>query len=255
VRRILLVLRFDGRRYCGWQVQKNGPSVQAAVQDALERLTGRRPPLTGCGRTDAGVHALRYYAAFTAENLPPCEKLKKALNALLPRDIVVSDARPVPLGFHPRYAAQKKEYVYRLYTSAERDPFLEGLRLHYPHTFDADMLNRAAQAFVGRHDFAGFCSTGGAVKDTVRTVYSLSVRRDEREPRLAEIAVCGDGFLYNMVRIIAGTLLYVAQGRISPDALPGVLASRDRRLAGPTAPAHGLYLCEVWYPNSAFDGV
>lgn len=252
MRRILLTLSFDGRNYCGWQVQKNGPSVQAAVQDALERLLGRRPPLTGCGRTDSGVHALRYYAAFSSDSGLPCQSMAKALGALLPSDISVRDARCVPERFHPRYDAAQKEYVYLIYTERTRNPFYEGLRLHYPYAFNAPMLDRAAQAFVGRHDFAGFCAAGGSVKDTVRTIYSFSVCRDERDTGLARIAVRGDGFLYNMVRILAGTLFYAAQGKILPDELPQLLASRDRSKAGPTAPACGLYLSEVWYPDAAF---
>lgn len=252
MRRILLTLTFNGKKYCGWQVQKNGISVCETVQNSLEKLFGSRPPLTGCGRTDSGVHAIRYYASFPIESSLSCHTITKAMGALLPADISVRSAAEVCGDFHPRYSALQKEYIYRIYTEKTRNPFYEGLSLFYPHELDISLLNKAAEYFVGKHDFSAFCTAGASVKDTVRNIYSLSIKPDVSDCSIVIISVKGDGFLYNMVRIIVGTLLYIAQGKISAEEISKIILSGDRKKAGPTALAHGLYLNEVWYPDSIF---
>lgn len=244
--RRLLTLRYDGTRYCGWQVQKNAVSVQQTVQDAIERVTGVRAGLTGCSRTDAGVHADMYCCAFDTESRLPPDKMVLALNAWLPADIAVYGCREVPADFHPRYTAMGKRYVYRIWNAAARNPFWEGRALHRRGRMDEDVLNRAAAAFIGRHDYAGFCASGSTVEDTVRTVRRAQVTR---EGDMVLFTVEADGFLYHMVRIMAGTLLDIAAGRLTVEELPAIVASCDRSRAGFTAPACGLWLDRVFYPT------
>ena len=245
-RRLLLTLRYDGTRYCGWQVQKNAVSVQQTVQDAIERVTGVRAGLTGCSRTDAGVHADMYCCAFDTESRLPEDKMVLALNAWLPADVAVYGCRQVPADFHPRYDALGKRYIYRVWNAAARNPFWEGRALHRRGRLDEAVLDQAAAAFIGRHDYAGFCAAGSAVEDTVRTVRRAQVAR---EGDMVLFTVEADGFLYHMVRIMAGTLLDIAAGRMAAEELPAVLASCDRGRAGVTAPACGLWLVRVFYPT------
>lgn len=245
-RRLLLTLRYDGTRYCGWQVQKNAVSVQQTVQDAIERVTGVRAGLTGCSRTDAGVHADMYCCAFDTESRLPEDKMVLALNAWLPADVAVYGCRQVPADFHPRYDALGKRYIYRVWNAAARNPFWEGRALHRRGRLDEAVLDQAAAAFIGRHDYAGFCAAGSAVEDTVRTVRRAQVAR---EGDMVLFTVEADGFLYHMVRIMAGTLLDIAAGRMAAEELPAVLASCDRGRVGFTAPACGLWLDRVFYPT------
>lgn len=245
-RRLLLTLRYDGTRYCGWQVQKNAVSVQQTVQDAIERVTGVRAGLTGCSRTDAGVHADMYCCAFDTESRLPEDKMVLALNAWLPADVAVYGCRQVPADFHPRYDALGKRYIYRVWNAAARNPFWEGRALHRRGRLDEAVLDQAAAAFIGRHDYAGFCAAGSAVEDTVRTVRRAQVAR---EGDMVLFTVEADGFLYHMVRIMAGTLLDIAAGRMAAEELPAVLASCDRGRAGFTAPACRLWLDRVFYPT------
>ena len=245
VRNLLVMLRFDGRGYHGWQVQRNALTVMAAFQDALESLFGCRPDVKGCSRTDAGVSALEYGVSFFLDNPIPCERLVRALNSRLPAAIAAMSCREVPADFHARYACLGKRYCYRVLNAPEPDPFWAGLALHWPHPLDEALLGREAQAFVGRRDFSAFCNAGGQAQDPVRAVRAVSVTR---RGRLVELRVTGDGFLYNMVRIMAGTLLDHSQGRIAPGEIPAILESRDRARAGITAPACGLILERVFYP-------
>lgn len=246
MRRLRLTLRYDGTRYCGWQVQPNAVSVQQTVQDAIERVTGVRSALTGCSRTDAGVHAEMYCCAFDTESRLSADKLVLALNAWLPQDIAVSDCRETAADFHPRYGAVGKRYIYRVWNAAARNPFWEGRALHRRGRLDAAALDAAAKAYLGTHDFAGFCAAGSSVEDTVRTVTRAEVAR---EGDLVLFTVEANGFLYHMVRIMAGTLLDIAAGRLTAQALPTIIASGDRARAGFTAPACGLWLDRVFYPN------
>lgn len=242
--RLLLTVRYDGTAYHGWQVQHNAVTVQQKLQDAVERITGVRSGLTGCSRTDAGVHAKMFCCAMDSATPLRGEKLCAALNAVLPRDIAVYDVKEVNDAFHPRYDAKGKRYEYVIYNGRQRDPFWEGRAVHVNRPLDERVLEAAAKGFLGTHDFAAFCASGSSVESTVRTVRAASVRR---EGDVVIFAVEADGFLYNMVRIMAGTLLDIASGKIAANAVPAIIASCDRAQAGMTAPAHGLYLHTVFY--------
>lgn len=247
MRNLLLTLCFDGTAYHGWQVQKNAVTVQQTLQDSLQTVLKERPAVSGCSRTDSGVHANAYSCNFRTEHSIPCESLKRALNAALPRDIRVSGCREAPPDFHARYSAAWKEYVYKIDNGEVANPFLNRYALFYPHTLDCGLLGQAARAFCGTHDFHAFCAAGSSVKDTVRTVRNFGA---ERRGSLVLLTVEADGFLYNMVRIMVGTLLYVAQGKLTAGDIPAILAGRSRSMAGPTAPPHGLYLNRVFYEKS-----
>lgn len=244
MRNLLITLRFDGQAYHGWQVQPNGVTVQQRVQDAIAAVTGARSAVTGCSRTDAGVHAAMFCCNFRTESTIPAERLANALNAHLPRDIAVYGCKEMPAAFHARYDCKGKEYVYRIWNSRVRNPFWEGRALHYPYVTDVARLNREAQDFVGRHDFSAFCAAGGSVEDHVRTVRAARV---EHSGEVVSFFVEADGFLYHMVRIMMGTLLYLEQGKLRPGAIPLLLAEGERARAGATAPPQGLYLNRVFY--------
>ncbi len=242
--RLLITLRYDGTAYHGWQVQPNAVTVQETLQDAVQAVTGVRLGITGCSRTDAGVHAEMFCCALDTDTSLRGDKLASALNFHLPRDIAVYDVREVAQDFHPRYHARGKRYVYRIWNGTQRHPVYERYAVHRKGALDEQKLNRAAAQFVGTHDFAAFCAAGSDVQDTVRTVSDCRV---ERQGELVLFSVQADGFLYNMVRIMVGTLLDIADGRLAQDAIGGILASGDRAQAGPTAPAKGLCLQEVFY--------
>lgn len=245
---VLLTLAFDGTRYHGFQVQKNALSVCEALQDALERLYGVRPPVKGCSRTDAGVHALGYCVSYTQPKPIDPYKLPLAVNRFLPPDIRVKRAREVPPGFHARYSAVSKEYRYRLFNSAVDDPFWRDYCWRVAAPLDADAMQQAARLAQGTHDFAAFMSVGSTIEDTVRTVHFFRV---QRQGEWIECHICADGYLYNMVRILVGTLVEVGARRMAPEAMADVLAGRDRARAGDTAPAKGLFLAQV---NYEFEG-
>ncbi len=243
--RILLCLRYDGTAYHGWQVQPNGITVQQTLQDAIEAVTGVRAGVTGCSRTDAGVHAAMFCCAFDTDSPLRGDKLCSALNFHLPQDVVVYAAREVAADFHPRYAAAGKRYVYRIFNGTQPHPVYGRYALHIRQPLDAAWQNRVATDIVGCHDFAAFCGAGSDTKgSTVRTVRACTV---ERRDEMLLFTVEGDGFLYHMVRIMVGTLLEIAAGRMPADAIPAILAGRVRAAAGPTAPAHGLCLERVDY--------
>lgn len=246
MQRLLLTLRYDGSRYHGWQVQKNGITVQETLQDAVERLTGIRSGLTGCSRTDAGVHAEMFCCTFDTAFPLRGERMVKALNAYLPRDIAVYGCREVEADFHPRYAALGKRYVYRIWNAPERNPFWEGRALHCRRPLDAAFLNEQAAAYVGTHDFASHQAAGSTVEETIRTVRRAEV---ERRGEMVLFTVEADGFLYNMVRIMVGTLLGLQAGSLEAGSIPAILESGSRERAGATAPACGLYLDHVFYPH------
>jgi len=238
------MLRYDGRAFHGWQVQKNAATAMDTFQRALWGILGEQTDVKGCSRTDAGVHAREYGVSFHTACAIPCEGLVRALNAALPPEMAAMGCREVPADFHARYSAKGKRYVYRILNSELRDPFLEGWSYRVPQPLDAAAMHREAQAFVGTHDFASFQNAGTDVADTVRTVFSCAVAR---EGSLVTIAVEGDGFLYNMVRIMAGTLVDLARGTLPAGSLPAILAACDRSRAGFTAPACGLMLDRVFY--------
>lgn len=262
MRNLVLHLAFDGARYHGWQVQGNAPTVQRAFQDAVETVFGSRLPVTGCSRTDAGVHATDYVCTVKAESAIPCKNILRALNANLPSDIAVLSCAEAPEDFHPRYTAHGKEYLYQIWNAPVRSPFLRGRAYFYPYPLDISALSAAAACLTGRHDFASFCAAGSDTgarppedgrepeSATVRTIFAADVTR---EGGMVRLLVSGDGFLYHMVRIIAGTLLLAA--RTPGYDVRTVLASRRRELAGPTAPACGLYLSRVFYPGMREQGM
>lgn len=244
MRNLLLSLRFDGTAYHGWQVQKNALTVQQVFQDAVASVLGVRADVTGCSRTDAGVHANMYCCQLRTEHPIPEPKLIDALNFYLPRDIGVFACREVSQDFHARYSCQSKEYIYKIWNSPFRSPFYEGYALHCKRRIDENFLNGQAQAYIGTYDYSGFSSSGSSVAGTVRTVKNFTVLR---EGEVLVFTVEADGFLYNMVRIMTGTLLEIAEGKIPPDMLKEIIISGERGRAGRTAPACGLYLNRVFY--------
>ena len=248
MKNIAIALRYDGSRYHGWQLQKNDVTVAETVEEALFKATGERLRVTGCGRTDAGVHALRYCANFRSDTRIPMERLPLAVNSRLPADIAVLDAVEAPEDFNAIGSCIKKEYVYKIWNSAIRDPFLEKRCCFYPQSLDMALMRRAAAAFEGTHDFAAVRSVGTETKTTVRTVYWCSA---EREGELITVRVCADGFLYNMARAMVGTMVYASYGKLEPGEIPALLEKGDRRLTGPTMPAQGLYLNRLWYDGPA----
>lgn len=244
MKRLLITLRYDGYAYHGYQVQKNAITVQEVFQNAVEKVFGKRLDVTGCSRTDSGVHANMYCVCIDCDTNISNEGVIMALNTYLPNDIAVYECREVDLSFHPRYSCKSKEYLYKLYNGKYPNPFLDRYAYWYRFPVDEEYLNEQAQAFLGTHDFIGFCSSKSDVEDTHRTIYSFDVWR---KGDMVYFKVCGDGFLYNMVRIMVGTLLFVSQGKIKKDELSQVINSHDRSKAGKTAPAKGLYLNKVNY--------
>ncbi len=242
--RILITVEYLGTAYCGWQRQRNGISVQQVLSDALTRLAGERISVHGSGRTDAGVHALAHAAHFDIDTKIPVEKLPYAVNALLPSDITVKSAIKVEDNFNARFNAVAKTYIYKMYKGAHKSPLREPTYCHILYDVDIGKMREAAKEIVGTHDFRCFQATGGHVKDTVRTIHSLIVEEKDDE---IWIEIRGNGFLYNMVRIIAGTLLYVGIGKLTPSAVKVAIESRDRTQAGKTLEAKGLCLKSVEY--------
>ncbi|GHU72635.1 tRNA pseudouridine synthase A [Clostridia bacterium] len=246
-RRIRLTLAYDGTHYAGWQRQLNGLAVQEVVEDALSRLLGESIAVTGASRTDAGVHALGQTAHFDAVCRIPDHKIPLALNTLLPMDIRAVEARTVGEDFHARFHTKAKMYRY-WYHNARVAPVLErGLRWHIPIPLDVELMDLEAQSMVGMHDFAAFAASGSKVKTTVRTVESVCVMRLAHDPSLIELTIRGNGFLYNMVRILAGTLADVGSGKREPGAIERAIRSGNRLELGQTAPPHGLTLMRVEY--------
>ncbi len=247
---VLLWLAYKGTNYAGFQVQPNGRTVCAVLQDAMQAVLGARPDVKGCSRTDAGVHARRFALSFHYEGRPAPEKLVPALNAHLPPDVRALAAQAVPPAFHARYAAHAKTYRYHILNSRVDDPFADAYCHRIAAPLDAAAMQAAAEKLVGTHDFTSFCAAGSSAAahgDTVRTVTACAVRRDEQDGRYLLLTVTADGYLYNMVRILAGTLSEAGRGRLAPGDIPGILAGRDRALAGPTLPAKGLFLWDVAY--------
>ena len=251
MRNIALKLMYNGTAYHGWQVQKNAVSVAETLQKALVRVCGDAEKLTGCGRTDAGVHAEHYVANFRTGSRIPVERLPFAVNTHTPEDIAVSAAYEVPDGFNAIGSCRKKEYTYRIYNSHVKNPFYVNRAYFYPKHLDEAVMDRAARAFEGTHDFRAVRSVGTETRTTVRTIYYCYVNRSGD---LLELRVCADGFLYNMVRAITGTVLYAAEGKLAAEDIPRILASGNRTLAGPTVPPGGLYLTKLWYEDERLNG-
>lgn len=248
MKNIALRLRYDGSRYHGWQVQKNAITVAQTMEEALAKVCGERVKLTGCGRTDAGVHALRYCANFHSDCTVPVDRMPLAVNSRLPDDIAVVDAVEVPDDFNAIGSCVKKEYVYKILNSRIPDPFLADSVCFYPQRLDISLMQAAARAFEGTHDFKAVRSEGTQTKTTVRTVYWC---RAEKDGDLITVSICANGFLYNMCRAMVGTMVYASYGKLIPEEIPALLEKRDRRLTGPTMPPQGLYLNRVWYDGAA----
>lgn len=244
MRNIALRIRYDGTKYHGWQEQKEDVTIAATLQRALSGVCGHPVKAVGCGRTDAGVHAERYCASFQTDSRIPADRLPLAVNTLLPSDIAVIRAVDAPEDFNAILSCRKKEYTYRIYNARIRDPFLADRVYFYPVPLNAELMRAAARHFIGTHDFAAVRSVGTETKTTVRTVFWFDVVEDGV---LFELRVCADGFLYNMARALAGTLIYASDGKIRPEDIPHMMEQRDRRLFGPTAPPCGLYLTRIWY--------
>lgn len=248
MRTIRLTLAYDGTAYAGWQVQSKGKTIQEVLESALARITGQSVRVTASGRTDAGVHALGQVVGFRTECRLPVEVLMRALNAELPRDIAVLAAAEAPEGFHATLHAKRKRYRYLIVDGPVRDVFRLRTAWHCPQGLDVEAMHRAAQALRGTHDFSSFETHGSERKTSVRTVSDISVRRGaDGDPHLVAIEVEADGFLYNMVRTIVGTLVKVGRHVRSEAWVAEVLAATDRRAAGPTAPPQGLFLVRVEY--------
>lgn len=249
-RNLLLTLRYQGTNYHGFQVQKNACTVAEVLQDALEAVLGKREDIKGCSRTDSGVHANMFCVSVHTERKIPCQSLVRALNVKLPYDIAVTACCQVPDDFHARYDCKGKRYIYRIHNSEVKDPFGWKLAYDYRYPIDVALCNRACQDFLGTHDFSAFCSAGSSVEDHVRTITACGMYREGEE---VTFFVEGDGFLYNMVRIMVGTVLEIAAGIKAPDCIPEILSGRDRSAAGFTAPAWGLYLDKVFYDSERLN--
>ena len=243
MRNLLFNISYKGTAYHGYQVQKNAHTVACELQNAIERVLTRREDIVGCSRTDTGVHANSYYFNMKTESNIGEDKLAYALNSILPEDIAVLSCKSVDMDFHARYSCVKKEYIYKILNTRIKNPFLEDLALHWRYDMDIDKLNRAASYFVGTYDFRAFCSKSD-VEDTVRTIEHCGFHR---EGDMVIFTVRRNGFLYKMVRTMVGTLLSVSSGRFAPEDIEKIIESKDRSLAGMTAPAHGLYLNCVFY--------
>lgn len=244
MRNLLLTISFDGTAYHGWQVQENAVTVQQTLQDALEHICSKRDNVVGCSRTDSGVHANMYCCNVRTESAFECKKLVGALNAVLPRDIAAIDCKEVDYNFHARYDCKSKEYIYKIWNSQNKNPFLYNYSLHYKYPLDAEFLDRQAKAFIGTHRFDSFCAAGSSVEDTERTVMNAAV---ERDGDMVIFRVEANGFLYNMVRIMVGTLIDISRGKIPADSIDRIIEAENRSAAGYTAPAHGLYLNKINY--------
>ena len=240
----LLTLMFDGRSFHGWQVQKNAVTVQQCVQDGVQRILGVRENIIGCSRTDSGVHANMFCCNIRTEKNINLTSFRRSLNAVLPDSIAVTDITEVPYEFHARYNCKRKEYEHLLFNADYMNPFYVGRALYYPYSLDEKLINDNSKDFIGTHDFSAFCASGSSVEDKVRSVFSASF---EKNGELASFKICADGFLYNMVRIIVGTLLDINSGKLPSGSVPEIINSLDRSRAGFTADGCGLYLNKVIY--------
>lgn len=245
MRNLLLNISYDGANYHGWQIQKNAVTVQEVFQKALFELIGEKTDIKACSRTDTGVHANEFCVSFKTNSNIPESNFAAAINRLLPMDIAVNSCGQVNDDFHARYSCKGKQYSYHIWNNKIRNPFLLDHALHYWNKLDEAVLNNAAAHFMGRHDFTSFCTQDGReIGDMSRTITRSEVKRDGD---MVVFTFAADGFLYNMIRIMTGSLLRVAQGKFSPEDIDMIIQKRDRKFAGPTAPACGLYLDKVFY--------
>ena len=246
MKRVKLTVAYDGTNYCGWQVQPNGITIESELNKHLSELLKEEIHVIGASRTDAGVHAKGNVAVFDTSARMPAEKISYALNTRLPEDIRIQESCEVAADFHPRFRKTVKTYEYKICNRRFPDPCTRLYSLFYYWDLDTEKMRQAAQYLVGTHDFTSFCTNKPEVTDRVRTIYSLDVLQDGE---MITIRVCGNGFLYNMVRIITGTLLRVGSGMIKPEEIPAILDAKDRSRAGETARPHGMTLVKIEYPE------
>ncbi len=246
MKRVKIIVAYDGTNYCGWQVQPNGITIESVLNHHLSELLGEEIHVIGASRTDSGVHADGNVAVFDTSARMPAERISYALNTRLPQDIRIQDSCEVPSDFHPRFQRTVKTYEYRICSRKFPDPCSRLYSLFYYWELDVEQMKKAAAYLVGEHDFTSFCTKKEEVTNCVRTIYSLDI---EKTGDQIVIRIRGNGFLYNMVRIITGTLLRVGGGLIKPEQISEILAARDRSAAAETAPAHGLKLVKIEYPD------
>lgn len=244
MRNLRLWLKYNGTAYHGWQIQDNADTVQGQLERAIEQIFCEKISVNGCSRTDAGVHANEFCCNFRTEKELGSDTVVRALNAKLPLDIVVLKCQEVFPDFHARFDAKAKEYIYKIWNSEVRNPFLLDTVYQYKYKLDEEKLDKAAKAFIGTYDYKAFCASGSTVQDTVRTIFDASVTR---EGDMVVFRVMGNGFLYNMVRIMVGTLIYINEGKINENDIRDIILSGDRTKAGKTVSPEGLYLNKVFY--------
>ncbi len=246
MRNIKIIIEYDGTDYSGWQIQKNAPSIQEEIQKAILKITKENVNLIGAGRTDARVHAREQVANFNTLSSIPQDRFAWALNSVLKDDIVIKSSNEVPIEFHSRYDAKSKDYSYTIHKGIFPPAIMRKYAYHvnYGRLLDLEKVKKAADYFIGTHDFKSFMASGSSVKDTIRTIYSIKIIE---EGDFLKIFYHGNGFLYNMVRIITGTILYAGIGKIDPDYIPNIIKNGKREMAGATVPAHGLCLEKVYY--------
>jgi tRNA pseudouridine38-40 synthase len=244
MKNVKLTIEYDGTNYHGWQSQSNAKTVQETVERAIHGLTGEVININGSSRTDQGVHAYGQVANFFTESNIPHDRFSYALNRLLPEDIIIRKSEEVSMDFHARYCAKGKKYRYLIYNSSFPSAIFRNRSYHVSHNLDLDSMKKALPFFKGTHDFSAFKATGSSVKTSVRTIFDANLSKIDNN---ICFEVSGDGFLYNMVRIMVGTLVDVGMGRIRAEDIPDIIESRDRKRAGRTAPPQGLYLVEVYY--------
>lgn len=244
MRNIKLIIEYDGTNYFGWQKQPNHRTIQETIENSIKKITKEDIDIFGSGRTDRGVHARGQVANFFTNARIPEDKIKDAINSVLPDDIVISHSEEVDEAFHSRYSAKGKEYRYIFFNRRIPSPLLRNYAYHIPQKLHFDLMEKSLADFIGTHDFKSFMASGSSVKDTIRTINNASLNKNHE---IIELKINGNGFLYNMVRIIAGTLVDIGIGKISRNDIPQIIASKDRKKAGHTAPPHGLYLEKVLY--------
>ena len=246
MKRLLFCISYNGASYHGWQVQENSLTVQKVVQDAIQKVTGFRNDIVACSRTDAGVHANNFYFHMDSQLDITPSNMRRAVSGNLPLDIEIKSVLEVDPFFHYSYCAKAKEYIYKIWNSKIRNPFLNNLVWTYYRRLDLDKINQALKYLIGEHDFTSFSSAKSDIIDKKRNLYSIEFVKSDN---ILEFRLVGNGFLHNMVRIIVGTLINVSEGLILPEDIENIIKKRDRRAAGRTAPPQGLYLNNVIYDN------
>jgi tRNA pseudouridine38-40 synthase len=244
IKNIKLILEYDGTHYSGWQVQNNAKTVQGTLENTLLQLTKEKIKLIGASRTDSGVHAYGQVANFNTTSSIPGIKFSFALNQLLPMDIVVKSSTEESSTFHSRFSAKGKTYTYLIFNRNVPSALYKNRAFHVPAELSFSDMQVASKYFLGTHDFKAFRTSKCSASNTIKTIQSIGLKKEEN---FIHMSITGDGFLYNMVRIIAGTIIFVGMKKIVPDAIPAIIDSRDRKKAGKTAPACGLYLNKVYY--------